>query len=368
MKKFYLGFILLVIISCNKQVDYSKDINELKSQISLLQGQIGGLRKTTDSLTNELKGINIQVSNISRKVDSILNRITVINTQLIDLNGQLSKNSTDITGLIKKIEDLQNELINLTKLIQDLKYQQIATSGYEIVPVDSRLKSNGKGVITVPVVIINYIPTSDGIYLDRWKTYDSRVVKQQKDILTLNRANEKILSEKIVEKLSAAIQNEKMVILKDYHSANSQKISDRLVEPITFSDNYHSLIAFEVETGENKYFNIERISDIIELNTDQEFQEKHKNDKPDIFGFSELNGEKFEVQLRLTLRAYLILKEEYPLVHPHVKKEPNNETYLLKCNVNNPKAITRFILGFPKDVEIMGSEKFKTFIFITHKQ
>ncbi len=163
---------------------------------------------------------------------------------------------------------------------------------------------------------------------------------------------------KIVEKLSDAIQNEKRVILKDYHSANSQKISDRLVEPITFSDNYNSLIAFEVETGENKYFNIERITDIIELNTNQEFQEKHKNDKPDIFGFSELNGEKFDIELRLTLRAYLILKEEYPLVQPYVKKEPNKETYLLKCSVNNPKAITRFILGFPKDLEVIGSEKY----------
>lgn len=173
---------------------------------------------------------------------------------------------------------------------------------------------------------------------------------------------------KIVEKLSGAIQNEKRVILKDYHSANSQKISDRLVEPITFSDNYNSLIAFEVETGENKYFNIERITDIRELNTNQEFQEKHKNDKPDIFGFSELNGEKFEVELKLTLRAYLILKEEYPLVQPYVKKESNKETYLLKCSVNNPKAITRFILGFPKDVEIIGSEKYKSFILITHKQ
>lgn len=167
---------------------------------------------------------------------------------------------------------------------------------------------------------------------------------------------------KIVEKLSAAIQNEKRVILKDYHSANSQKISDRLVEPITFSDNYHSLIAFEVETGENKYFNIERITDIIELNTNQEFQEKHKNDKPDIFGFSELNGEKFDIELRLTLRAYLILKEEYPLVHPYVKKESNKETYLLKCSVNNPKAITRFIMGFPEDVEVVGSEKFMEYL------
>lgn len=167
---------------------------------------------------------------------------------------------------------------------------------------------------------------------------------------------------KIIEKLSGAIQNEKRVILKDYHSANSQKISDRLVEPITFSDNYNSLIAFEVETGENKYFNIERITDILELNTNQEFQEKHKNDKPDIFGFSELNGEKFDIELRLTLRAYLILKEEYPLVQPYVKKEPNKETYLLKCSVNNPKAITRFILGFPKDVQIIGSEEFINFI------
>ena len=167
---------------------------------------------------------------------------------------------------------------------------------------------------------------------------------------------------KIVEKLSDAIQNEKRVILKDYHSANSQKISDRLVEPITFSDNYNSLIAFEVETGENKYFNIERITEVIELNTNQEFQEKHKTDKLDIFGFSELNGEKFDIELRLTLRAYLILKEEYPLVKPFVKKESNKESYLLKCSVNNPKAITRFILGFPDDVEIIGSEDFKDYL------
>jgi proteasome accessory factor C len=167
---------------------------------------------------------------------------------------------------------------------------------------------------------------------------------------------------KIVEKLSAAIQNEKRVILKDYHSANSQKISDRLVEPITFSDNYHSLIAFEVETGENKYFNIERITDITELNTNQEFKEKHKNDKPDVFGFSELNGEKFDIELRLTLRAYLILKEEYPLVQPYVIKETNKEKYLLKCNVNNPKAITRFVLGFPDDIEVVGTEKFMEYL------
>ncbi len=163
---------------------------------------------------------------------------------------------------------------------------------------------------------------------------------------------------KIVEKLSGAIQNQKRVILKDYHSANSQKISDRLVEPITFTDNYNCLVAYEVASKENKYFTLERITNVEVLEAIQEFKHLHKYDEPDVFGFSELNGEKFEVELRLSLLAYLILKEEYPLVEPFLIKEKNKDTYHLKCSINNPKAITRFILGLPEEVEVNGSEKF----------
>ncbi len=167
---------------------------------------------------------------------------------------------------------------------------------------------------------------------------------------------------KIVEKLSGAIQNEKRAILKDYHSANSQKISDRLVEPITFTDNYNCLIAYEVASEENKYFTIERITNVEMLDAIQEFKHLHRYDEPDVFGFSELNGEKFEVELRLSLLAYLILKEEYPLVEPFLTKEKNKETYLLKCNINNPKAITRFILGLKEDIQVLGSKSFLNYI------
>lgn len=172
---------------------------------------------------------------------------------------------------------------------------------------------------------------------------------------------------KIVHKLSLAIQQENKVILKSYHSANSQKIDDRLVEPIAFTDNYTSICAFEEDTQKNKYFNVERITDVEQLESKQEFKSLHKLDPVDVFGFTEWNGEKFDIQLRLSLRAYVILKEEYPLVQPYLKKEPNKETYLLECNVNNPKTITRFILGFPKDVEVVGSEKYKSFIILTHE-
>ena len=163
---------------------------------------------------------------------------------------------------------------------------------------------------------------------------------------------------KIVQKLSLAIQQENKVILKSYHSANSQKIDDRLVEPIAFTDNYTSICAFEEDTQKNKYFNVERITDVEPLEDKQEFKNLHKLDPVDVFGFTEWNGEKFDIQLRLSLRAYVILKEEYPLVIPYIKLEPNKNTYLLSCCINNPKPITRFILGLSDEVDVLGSKEF----------
>ncbi len=42
---------------------------------------------------------------------------------------------------------------------------------------------------------------------------------------------------RIVEKINQAIREKKRIILKDYHSINSQMISDRIIEPIGFTEN-----------------------------------------------------------------------------------------------------------------------------------
>jgi len=162
----------------------------------------------------------------------------------------------------------------------------------------------------------------------------------------------------IIQKISHAIENGNKVILKSYHSANSQKIADRLVEPISFSDNYTSICAFEIATQKNKYFNIERITEVDELSEKQEYQSLHKVDQTDVFGFTEWNGEKFDIELNLSLRAFVILKEEYPLVLPHITQTDKNKSYVLKCSINNPKPITRFILGLSNEVVIIGSEEY----------
>lgn len=162
----------------------------------------------------------------------------------------------------------------------------------------------------------------------------------------------------IIQKISRAIENGNKVILKSYHSANSQKIADRLVEPISFSDNYTSICAFEIATQKNKYFNIERITEVEELSEKQEYHSLHKVDQTDVFGFTEWNGEKFDIELNLSLRAFVILKEEYPLVLPFITQTEKNKPYVLKCSINNPKPITRFILGLSNEVEIIGSEEY----------
>ena len=167
---------------------------------------------------------------------------------------------------------------------------------------------------------------------------------------------------KIVSDLSKAITEHKQVILKKYQSANSNTITDRLVEPISFTDNYTSLCAFEVETAKNKFFNIERITEVEVLKKQNEFENQHQLDAPDAFGFTALNGLPFEIDIKLNLRAYVLLKQEYPLVVPFIKQEPKTGNYRLKMRINNPKPVVRFVLGLLDDVEIIGSVAFKDYL------
>ena len=174
---------------------------------------------------------------------------------------------------------------------------------------------------------------------------------------------------KVVSDLSKAITEKKQVLLKKYQSANSNTITDRLVEPISFTDNYSSLCAYEVETGENKYFNIERIALVEVLQKKYQHEAQHQLDKPDAFGFTSANGLPFDIHIKLNLRAFVLLKQEYPSVIPFVKQEAKTSHYTLKMTINNPKPVIRFVLGLLDDVEIIGSIEFKyylkNFVFAT---
>jgi predicted DNA-binding transcriptional regulator YafY len=149
---------------------------------------------------------------------------------------------------------------------------------------------------------------------------------------------------RIVERLAQAIADKEQVILKRYHSINSETISDRLVEPFGFTDNYHTVMAYEISTQINKTYNLDRITAVEFTNKAFAFEEKHEQQIPDAFGFS-YTGEQHDIELELSLKAYLLLKDEYPLTIPYIKYNPKSDLYELKIKVNDLKPIQRFMRG-----------------------
>jgi len=166
---------------------------------------------------------------------------------------------------------------------------------------------------------------------------------------------------KIVEQISVAIIEGKQLLIKGYSSANSQSFTDRLVEPTCFTDNYDSVSAFEIKTRINKYFNIERITSVEVLEIPMKHEAQHEFYKPDIFGFQGKSMNK-EIELQLSMRAYLVLKEEYPMSTAFFKPIPDTGKYYFKANVQSFKAPGRFVLGFLEEVQVLGSKEFIRFI------
>lgn len=166
---------------------------------------------------------------------------------------------------------------------------------------------------------------------------------------------------KIVEQISVAIIDGKQLLIKGYSSANSQSVTDRLVEPTCFTDNYDAVSAFEIKTRLNKYFNIERMTSVEVLETQMEHEAQHEFYKPDIFGFQGKSMSK-EIELQMSMRAYLVFKEEYPMSAAFIKQIPDTGKYSFKANVQSYKAPGRFVLGFLEDVKVVGSKEFIRYI------
>ena len=163
---------------------------------------------------------------------------------------------------------------------------------------------------------------------------------------------------KFVDELALAIKNKHQVILKHYHSAKSNEISDRLVEPIHFGDNYQSIMALDTNDKVCKQFKLDRIGEVLQVNQAYQFESLHKKTDTDIFGFS--GDEQVWITLRLNMRAYLLMREEFPLAIPYLEKQEDH--YVFNGPVTNFEGIGRFTLGLIDELTIIGPDSFKSFV------
>jgi proteasome accessory factor C len=161
-----------------------------------------------------------------------------------------------------------------------------------------------------------------------------------------------------VDQIAETIRNKNQIVLKNYHSANSNEIRDRLVEPIHFGDNYQSIIALDTQDKICKQFKLDRIGELIEIGTKYQHESLHKKNQTDIFGFT--GDANTWITLYLSMRAYLLLREEYPLSIPYTERTENG--YQFHGPVSNFDGIGRFVLGLMDEIRIKGPDLFKIFI------
>ena len=101
-----LIFIVGLLSSCQKQINYAPDISGLNEKVAFLQ-------KRTDSLSNALNATNIYVININKSIDSIKVQISSISLQISTLTSQLNIANANITSINTQINLLSVQLSDL---------------------------------------------------------------------------------------------------------------------------------------------------------------------------------------------------------------------------------------------------------------
>lgn len=170
----------------------------------------------------------------------------------------------------------------------------------------------------------------------------------------------KVVNASLIRRLAQSMEERLCVILKNYHSANTQSIRDRLVEPLLFGDNYNTIQAYEPASAQVKAFKVERIGDVQLLDQHQSYAQPVE--APDLFGF--IGSQSWTVKLRLNDRAYRLLIEEYPAAKPYtgLTHPKNMYPYSFEIKVRDEKGIGRFILGLPGDILVISPERLKKYL------
>lgn len=176
------------------------------------------------------------------------------------------------------------------------------------------------------------------------------------------KAFEKIKETKGIEKLNRlaeAIREKKQVILHQYRSSNRSEITDRKVEAFEFMSDYRAVWCFDDVDITNKQFKISRIERVEILNESWLHESSHKIQYTDAFRMSGLSPIA-TIEAILSLKAYNLLKEEFPLSENFIVKQ--DENYLLKIPVADFHGIGRFVLGLPGEIEVLSPIEFKEFL------
>ncbi len=190
--------------------------------------------------------------------------------------------------------------------------------------------------------------------------YKSRIQRKMETIYDFTRLSNHLLSGQFMNKinlLEKAKNEQKVVVLQDYHSTNSSTVSDKIVEPFHILPNEDILHAFDVQNKSVKHYRISRIKG-VEL-TEEDWNPNHYRPVMPTDPFRISNPKQVRVKMKLKTGGYNELIERFPTTYGYLKPTVDDKGfYLLDCFVNQDfTGLLNFILGnYMHVVEILEPE------------
>ena len=161
------------------------------------------------------------------------------------------------------------------------------------------------------------------------------------------------------EVLNKAIEQKKIVLIKDYSSPHSKSVTARVVEPFMFLNERADVRCYELASKMNKTFKLSRMGSVVITDTDWGFESQHKELFTDIFLFS--GDTRYTITLRMGQLSHSIMLEEYPMSENSFIQEDETH-WIFTTEVVSYLGIGRFVLGLFSDITVLGDEGFKGYL------
>lgn len=142
---------------------------------------------------------------------------------------------------------------------------------------------------------------------------------------------------------------------------SDNKISNYTIEPKELQKGGKLVYAYNLANDKMQKFSTDRIESVEILKGQIQTHEK-AFEHSDVFGYD--HSEARALKLRLTERAMLIMREEFPRSDKYIRDDGGNYWVFehIYCNPQKPDALIRFILSLPKDIEILVPNDLKVLI------
>jgi predicted DNA-binding transcriptional regulator YafY len=165
----------------------------------------------------------------------------------------------------------------------------------------------------------------------------------------------------ILETIQQAMHEGVRVRLVDYYSLRSDKISDRVIEPVKLIRGMRYILAVDVETASVRQFKTDRIGGAVKLKTKMSNHPDFSEWGVDDFYMNGFKGTR--VKIGLTMKAANLLCEEYGVNPQSLKKEENNPyPFTYESTVYGMEGVGRFVMGLIDQVHVYGPERLKTYL------